>query len=68
MTITLKQTITSTDNSSKTVKIYYNSYIEEYIAVPAINNKNLSESYWYYTDNKKDCLQTAQYMLEHHNL
>jgi hypothetical protein len=64
MSIKLITTIKHDTNAINTIKVYYNSALEEYMVIPVINGINDNEITWYYTDNKKDALNTANAILK----
>ena len=64
MSIKLITTIKHDTNVINTIKVYYNSALEEYMVIPVINDINANEITWYYTDNKKDALNTANAILK----
>ena len=68
MTIELIETLTTDTNKFKSVKVYYNKLTTDYTIVPAINGYNVFESYWQYTDTKKQALEIARQIIKQDKL
>ena len=52
--------ITEFDNGGLTIKIRFNSELQEFSAIPYNGPTRLHSDYIYYTNCKEDCIRTAQ--------